>query len=191
MLVNFIGAPCSGKTTIAASVFADLKESGQDAEFVTEKAREHIALVRQICQAREVPFLLTDEDQLTIFHKQMDAQSIFSSNRDTIVVCDSDPLLTLLYMKEIQGYVEVAALEVAQKMGLLFYCPPLSSYQVTGNRVHDSEFAASIDAKIPEHYKKYAPNARIYALPQGSVREKVSYALSKIYEHSLEFFDVP
>lgn len=187
MLVNFIGAPCSGKTTIAASVFADLKESGQDAEFVTEKAREHIALVRQVCQARNVPFLLTDDDQLSIFNKQMAAQEIFGGNRDTVVVCDSDPLLTLLYMKGIPSYVEASAAEVALRMGILFYCPLLSSYQVTGNRVHDSDFAASIDARIPEHYKKYAPNAKIYALPRGTVREKVSYALSKIYENSLGF----
>jgi nicotinamide riboside kinase len=185
MLVNFIGAPCSGKTTIAASVFAELKESGQDAEFVTEKAREHIAQTRLLCQALDKPFSLTDEDQWLIFDEQAHAQIIFSSNPDTIVVCDSDPLLTLLYMQEIPPVLEAAALQVAPKMGILFYCPPLSSYQVTGNRVHDSEFAASIDAKIPAHYKKYAPNAKIYALPYGSVKEKVSYALGKIYEHSL------
>jgi nicotinamide riboside kinase len=186
MLVNFIGAPCSGKTTIAASVFAELKENGQDAEFVTEKAREHIALVRMTCQARGVPFTLTDEDQLTIFNKQVAAQDVFAGDRNSVVVCDSDPLLTMLYMKDVPSFVEVVASDLQKQMGILFYCPPLNSYQVTGNRVHDVDFAKSIDARIPAHYKKYAPNAKIYALPTGPVRLKVSYALGKIYEHSLD-----
>lgn len=185
MLVNFIGAPCSGKTTIAASVFAELKESGQDAEFVTEKAREHIAVVRRGCQLSKQPFALTDDDQLQIFNSQCDAQEIFSGDSGTVVVCDSDPLLTLLYMKQVDEFTEALAHRVVGRMGILFYCPPLSSYQVTGNRVHDFDFAAKLDAAIPAHYKRYAPNAKIYTLPTGSVKEKVSYAISKIYESSL------
>ena len=46
MYVNFIGAPCSGKTTSAAKLFAELKEMGLEVEFVSEYARLYIAKKR-------------------------------------------------------------------------------------------------------------------------------------------------
>lgn len=180
MLVNFIGAPCSGKTTIAAGVFAAMKEQGLDVEFLTEKAREHIARKRYLFHDP----VLTDHDQYGIMLDQAEAQK-YLDRPSTMVVCDSDPLLTMLYMsEEFRKTLSVVFLAqtVAENSGILFYCPPLPSYTVEGNRIHDAQFASQIDKQIIPHYKHYLrQDQKIVTLPLGSVKEKVEFAISQLY----------
>lgn len=181
MLVNFIGAPCSGKTTIASGVFAALKEQGLDVEFLTERAREHIARKRYLFGSP----ILNDQDQYEIMLDQADSQK-YLDRPSTMVVCDSDPLLTMLYMSEdFRKNLSVVFLAqtVAENAGVLFYCPPLPSYTIEGNRIHDAEFASQIDRQILPHYKKWINNdkQKIVTLPLGSVKEKVEFAISKLY----------
>ena len=42
LVVNLIGGPCSGKSTIAAELFARLKKMGIRCELVTEYIKERI-----------------------------------------------------------------------------------------------------------------------------------------------------
>lgn len=186
MLVNFVGAPCSGKTTIAATVFASLKEAGLEAEFVTEKAREYIAKLRYRCAAAQIPFLLDDSHQRNIFHQQDEAQMYMSSvDSDTVVVCDSDPLLTLMYMKNPDIIPQNVVQGVVDGMGLLFYCPPIDNYQASGNRVHDRQFALDFDKRILPHYKKLAPETPLIPLPLGTVKQKADFVVSTIYRYQM------
>lgn len=186
MLVNFVGAPCSGKTTIAATVFASLKEAGLEAEFVTEKAREYIAKLRYRCAAAQIPFVLDDTHQRNIFHLQDEAQMYMSSvDTDTVVVCDSDPLLTLMYMHNPEEIPYNVIQNVVNGMGLLFYCPPIDTYQSSGNRVHDKQFALDFDKKIFPHYKKLAPVNPLIPLPLGSVKQKADFVTHTIYRHRM------
>lgn len=177
MLVNFIGCPCAGKTTIAAGVFAELKQRGVDADFITERAREYIARKRYM---EGVDFTLRDSDQWKIFEEQDDVQRHMHGTGN-VVVCDSDPLLTLLYMKDIKTHVYMWQIEkIVSRMGVLIYCPPLEDYSKTGNRIHDREFALDIDRRILPHYQQLAPNVPIVFAPVGTVKEKVSFVLDSL-----------
>jgi predicted ATPase len=183
MLVNFVGAPCSGKTTVAASVFVALKESGLDAEFITERAREHIAYLKYL-NPNELE--ITDRDQWDIFTKQLMIQRCYRKT-NAQVICDSDPLLTLLYLSESfsPDYVAKSHIqEAVDNMGIVFYCPPINAYKMEGNRIHNRDFALEFDKKILPHYKKYAPNVQLVPLPLGSVKEKADFALAHIYGSS-------
>lgn len=178
MLVNFVGAPCSGKTTIAAGVFSELKKREKNVEFVTERAREYIA--RKWYLHRDAK--LDDQDQYEIMLEQAKAQR-YMNRMDTAVICDSDPLLSMLYMTpEFRKALSVVFLadDVARSMGLLFYCPMLNSYKMEGNRIHDLSFATSIDNQIKDHYIRYAPKLELLELPQGSVADKVGFAISHL-----------
>lgn len=162
MLVNFIGSPCSGKTTAAAGVFAELKSRGVDVDFVTERAREYIARKRYM----EGPdFKLTDSDQHQIFAEQDNVQR-YMANTGNLVVCDSDPLLSLLYLKDMK-YFSWQIERIVSRMGLLVYCPPLEAYSKEQNRIHDREFALSIDRRIIPHYEQLAPDVPVLMLNSG------------------------
>ena len=79
MRIGLVGAPGSGKTTLAARLFAQLKESGfNDAILVQEYAREYVA------QARGLPAL---KAQIEITNRQFgrEIEALYFSP----VVCDS------------------------------------------------------------------------------------------------------
>lgn len=38
--INIIGSPCSGKSTVAVNLFAELKKLGTEAELITEYAKD-------------------------------------------------------------------------------------------------------------------------------------------------------
>lgn len=96
MLIGFIGIPSSGKTTLAAEVFASLKRMGVVSEFVVEIARQHIA-AKRLNSSGDV--VLTDDDQKQIMQLQL-ATEVLMSDNDTITVSDSSPLNALMYMTD-------------------------------------------------------------------------------------------
>jgi nicotinamide riboside kinase len=177
MLVNFIGSPCSGKTTVAAGVFAELKNRGVDVDFVTERAREYIARKRYM---EGQDFKLADSDQHQIFAEQDNVQR-YMANGKNLVICDSDPLLTLLYLERM-AYFSWKIDQIVSRMGLLVYCLPLETYSKEKNRIHDREFALSIDRKILPHYKQLAPDVPMLTLPSVGTQDRVSMVLKWMQE---------
>lgn len=192
MLVGFIGAPCSGKTTTAAKLFAELKESGQPAEYIAEKARSYIAnkkfMLRQ--EGIEDSFSLTDQDQVAIAKTQFRAELVMNQG-DLIVVTDSCVLNSLLYMSEAtRQSLEVKDLVRAatSKYDLLFVAGPVQRPSVTDpNRVHDEEESLLINSQIatvlqPEFEGKHV----IYLSGPMHVRlqEALSTTLNKFYSRS-------
>ncbi len=95
MLVNMFGAPSSGKSTIAANVFARLKTDGIPAEFISERAREVIAKFK----FKKIK-TMSDEMQLEILEAQYHAETYFKHSTDYPVIADSSTLLTLAYGTE-------------------------------------------------------------------------------------------
>lgn len=147
MLIGFIGAPCSGKTTMAAKIFAHLKENGSTCELISEQARFYIAEKRYSEQlpAKE-PILLTDDDQQKIMLKQYEIEKamVYSSGKETIVLSDSCVLNAGLYMSQ-ERYESVGIqnlfLDVSKNYDLLFFCHPvdIDYLPYDPNRVHDLE----------------------------------------------------
>lgn len=157
MLVGFIGCPCSGKTTTAASVFARLKRSGVPAEFIMEQARTHIAQlkVKQGLKPSESP-KMDDVDQLQILQEQLRLEKLMlaACGDDVIVISDGCTLNSLLYIKDEANLnhrdVQAIKTEAANLYDLLFYVSPIEDFSsFDPNRVHDREASLAVDAKIP------------------------------------------
>lgn len=96
MLIGFLGIPSSGKTTLAAMTFVELKRMGICAEFVVEIARGYIAKKRRQTGKAVV---LTDQDQSEILAQQAEAEDLMN-DKQVIVISDSSPLNSLLYLTD-------------------------------------------------------------------------------------------
>ena len=67
-LITFMGAPASGKSTLASAVHTELKIRGMNSIFVGEVATDYIA---------EYGVPNTPMDQLIIFYKQLNKERMF------------------------------------------------------------------------------------------------------------------
>lgn len=163
MLVTFLGAPDSGKSTIAGMLFAELKRIEMTAEFICEYAREYIShkrfSERNVPKKENVDLKLSDDDQKSIMNTQLDKikERVFSSNPDTIVVCDTSPINSLLYMSPRQkaafydpvkfknDKLVLAIQKTISISDLTFFCyptpsrNPLLSFKLDANRIHSKE----------------------------------------------------
>lgn len=176
MLVAFIGSPCSGKTTAAARLFAELKDSGQSAEFLPEHARSYIAEKRLRCMKKNEDFSLNDADQTTIFYAQLAAELTMKEacGDDAVVIADSCAVNSLFYMADVKQKESAVAMAAADhycgdstpgelwKNGhydLVFICEPVAEPLSTDpNRVHSYRDSLRIHAGIPEVLHTYAPS---------------------------------
>jgi hypothetical protein len=194
VLINFIGSPCSGKTTTAASLFAKLKEDSHLAEFIPEQARHYIATLRFNEQlAPSEPIQLDDSDQYKIMEKQSTLERIITiaSGSDVVVVSDSSVLNALLYMTDEnkQSFLTQALVfQAMQRVDLFFYCPPVESLLIHNdpNRVHSAEESLAIDKKIPDLMAKYIPADKQITLLSGSSFQRLHAATHALYERMLD-----
>ncbi len=158
MLIGFIGAPASGKTTIATKMFATLKEQGNNSELIVEEARHYIARKRfkDYKAGNNDPFTLTDEDQLRIAFKQKEIEEVmkFSCGKDSIVVSDSSVFNAALYMSN--GFLDQPNRPFFQELkdhyDMVFFCHPINLKVLPEdpNRVHT---LAEVDKIAIKSYK--------------------------------------
>ena len=180
MLVNMFGAPSSGKSTIAANVFARLKTDGIPAEFISERAREVIAKFK----FKKIK-TMSDEMQLEILEAQYHAETYFKHSTDYPVIADSSTLLTLAYGTEsfFQKYgdrVQTLVNNIVSEMDVVFYLPLRDSVQDDPNRIHNYEQCLEVDAKIRNilnTYLKDQPHIKIIELT-GGIQEMTDKVLS-------------
>jgi nicotinamide riboside kinase len=90
-LVSILGAPASGKSTLASSVHTELKKSGKNSIFISEVATDYIA---------EYGIPNDPIDQLVIFYKQLNKERMFIDSKDYII-CDSSSLLNYFYFRRL------------------------------------------------------------------------------------------
>lgn len=160
MLINFLGCPSSGKTTCAAALFARLKESGISSEFVAERARRYIAEQKRQNGWTGV-VTLNDEHQQEIMQQQMYDEWLMhrSVNGESIVISDSSPLNSLLYMQDVDQKTLDLATRAVNLTDLTFYCYPIEfGATVDPNRIHSENESSQIDQKIPELIAKLFPD---------------------------------
>lgn len=149
MLIAFIGPPCSGKTTTAARLFADLKDAGYPAEFLPEHARRYIAQRR----LRGITEPLNDEDQLHIMGSQEAEEKLMKlSSPDSVCVADSSAINAFLYMtKDFRDNLLIKrdVYEAAQRYSLIFRCSPVRPGSLYDpNRVHSFDESVALDELV-------------------------------------------
>jgi hypothetical protein len=185
MNVGFVGAPCSGKTTTAAFLFAQMKKDAVTAEFVSEYARYHIARQRWLRDLKQV--VLSDEDQYKIMQKQWEVAEAMhhSVGRTGVVISDASPLGALSYMSE-RGRNSDTAYNLLQKANastdLLFFAYPFEGYEVHDpNRIHTVEQARVIHNEIPDLLARFSPGVPVIHL-YGDILARQGTALRAIYD---------
>jgi len=184
MLIRFIGSPGSGKTTVAAKVFAHLKETSWACDFVTEYARHHIAKIK--FYHPQNPVLLTDEDQCEIMSQQNLLDRVFSEScgPNCIIITDTCPLNALFYMSKeyrSEALVKIETKRCTDKPSLYFYSPPIKELSVSDpNRVHSKEISMEVDKQIPQILAEFAPEIKVHPLV-GTADQRMTQVLTQIY----------
>jgi predicted ATPase len=202
MLVRFIGAPISGKTTVAAQVFSQLKLSGQpNVEFVVEQARLFIA-ERKFQKQADLP--LTDEDQMSILRRQLRTEEIMhnSVGREGVVLTDSSIFNSFWYMSHTFMNHALNDVEIFHHLetykdphNLLFLCAPLPvMVQADKNRLHSPKESRLVHDKIMNLVMNEIvvrhPTMQVahdVAIPLGGPNSfRVNEVMQKIYEKLTE-----
>jgi len=90
-LIMIIGAPASGKSTLASEVHTELKKRSKNSIFISEVATDFIA---------EWGIPDTPIDQMVIFYKQLNKEKMFIDSKD-FIVCDSSSILNYFYFRQL------------------------------------------------------------------------------------------
>lgn len=182
-LVCFIGAPASGKSTLASAVHTELKKRGVNSIFVGEIATNYIA---------EYGLPNTPIDQIVVFYKQLNAERMFVKNKD-IVICDSSSILNYFYFRSLYGkklgdkdiavinHIQKEILKSLSQWDHIFYVPPMPISQTSdGIRYHGKEEIEKIDRWIKSYLEmENISHTDLSGIPMDERFEKVIEILGK------------
>lgn len=153
-LITILGAPSSGKSTLATKVHHTLKVKKENSIFVSEAATDYIA---------EYGIPDTPTDQLVIFYKQLGRERMYVGSKDWIV-CDSSTILNYFYfrslfstslsMKDIAtiNHVQKEILKSISQWHRIYYVPPfLEDDENDGIRYHKKDEIIKLDSIIKNY----------------------------------------
>lgn len=154
-LVSIIGAPSSGKSTLAASVHHGLKISKRNSIFVGEAATDYIA---------EWGIPNTPTDQIIIFYQQLGRERMYVGSKE-FIICDSSSILNYFYFRSLfssnLSLKDIATINHLQKEILkslsqwhkIYYVPPFleDDDQNDGIRYHNKEEIMKLDGIIKNY----------------------------------------
>lgn len=144
IIINLIGGPGTGKSTIAAGLFYELKKSGLNCELVTEYAKDKVW---------EESFKTLD-DQIYVFGKQFHRLYRVYDKVD-IVITDSPLLLSIIYDKGESEYFHKLVVEQYHNFNnMTFFIERDTVYEESG-RMQNEDEAKSIDKEIKDLLHKY------------------------------------
>lgn len=146
-LITFIGAPASGKSTLASSVHTELKKLGKNSIFVSEAATDFIA---------EWGIPNDPQDQLVIFYKQTNRERIWIGSKEYIV-CDSSGILNYFYFRNlfpkqlntkdiaVINHLQKEILKTINQWSYIFYVPPILDNIDDGIRYQNKDQIIKLD----------------------------------------------
>ena len=152
-LITIIGAPCSGKSTLATSVHTELKKMGKNSIFIGEVAADYIS---------EYGIPNTPVDQIVIFYKQLNRERMYMESKD-FIVCDSSGILNYFYFRglfknnlsnkdiAIINHLQKEILKTINQWDHIFYVPPILTNTEDGIRYQDKNQILKIDRWIKSY----------------------------------------
>lgn len=174
LVVNFFGAPSTGKSATAASVFSMLKRKGIEVELCSEYAKTLVWAKR----TRNL------EDSISVFAKQNSIlNSLFGHNVD-VAITDSPLPLSLVYSppQYFKGF-EPLVMEVFNSYNNFnVYLSPGVKYSSVG-RVHSEEESILLDRKLSNIIKKYKLEMIYGSSTEESDRSVVEEILQRLEGH--------
>jgi len=142
MLIGLLGSPASGKTTLAAALFSELKNQGYAVEFFPEYARQFI-MERRYEKGND--FSLNVYDQKSIFIRQQVIEDRYKTmSPNSITITDGSTLNSYFYGLENLVNLEK---EIA-RYDIIFFCRGIGKDTKDDNRVHNLDFSKDMDTKI-------------------------------------------
>lgn len=179
-LISIIGAPASGKSTLATSVHTELKKIGKNSIFISEVATDYIA---------EYGVPNTPQDQIVIFYKQWNREKMFMDSKDYII-CDSSGILNYFYFRGLFGnklsnkdiaiinHLQKEILKTINQWDHIFYIPPILDNIDDGIRYHDKNQIISLDRKIKSYLE--LENINHTDLSDISIQKRCEFILKTI-----------
>lgn len=160
MVINLIGGPCSGKSTVAAGLFYELKKRGVNCELASEFAKDKVY---------EESFRTMD-DQIYIFAKQYHKIWRLRDKVDVIIV-DSPLPISLYYMKEESEFFNKFVIEQYNKFdNLMFFVERGDVFQQEG-RIQGLEECKVIDEELKRLMDTYG--IEYHSVPQSEAVELI------------------
>lgn len=154
-LITFMGAPSSGKSTLASDVHTELKKQHDNSIFISEVATDFIA------ESGSIPN--TPIDQMVIFYQQLNKERMFDGSKEYIV-CDSSGILNYFYFRglfpqklsnkdiEIINHLQKEILRTINQWDFIFYMPPMINIDTKdGVRYHDEDQISKLDRWIKSY----------------------------------------
>ena len=137
LVINLFGGPASGKSTLSAGLFYNLKKSNVNCELIQEYAKSR---VWENATA-------TLDDQLYVFAKQNHAQRRVYDKVD-IVITDSPILLSIIYNNSYSDSFNNMILEIFNSYNNINYFINRGNDYSKVGRMQDYQEACNIDDKI-------------------------------------------
>ena len=136
LIVNLFAGPGAGKTTIASSVFAELKWRGINSEFVTEFAKEIVW---------EGSFAVLDSEIYVLGHQLHRLHRVV--DKVDVAVTDSPILLPILYNKKVGKTFDRLVVEVFRSFDNLNYVIERRKEYLRIGRRQSEEEARNLDER--------------------------------------------
>lgn len=134
IVLNLLGGPCAGKSTVAAGIFHKLKCNNIDCELVGEYAKD--------CVWDKSLNIM--DDQVFVFGHQY--HRIWRLIGQVQVAIADSPLLLSIYYKNFESeYFDKLVLELFNRMNNLTYVLDRNTEFVENGRVHTEEQSKYID----------------------------------------------
>jgi len=179
-LICVIGAPCSGKSTLAGAVHTELKKLGKNSMFVQESATDFIA---------EYGVPDSPLDQMVIFYKQLNRERMYIGTKEYIV-CDSSSLLNYFYFRSLFNQKltnkDIATINHMQKEILksinswtqIYYVNPILENTTDGIRFHNPDEIVKLDRCIRSYLD--IENVNYIDMSNTKIEDRLKFILDRI-----------
>jgi len=127
--IALLGAPGCGKSTLAAYVYAMLKDEGLDGDLVQEYIREHIN------KHKKVPSITF---QSIVYERQLEKEKILPLDLDFFVT-DSPHILSYIYASMYINYSDIDQVELLGDLYLKFLRESRTAYDLVYVLEHNHE----------------------------------------------------
>jgi nicotinamide riboside kinase len=165
-LVGLIGAECTGKSSVASALSAEL-----GAIHVPEALRSFVETRGRVPEAADQAGILS-EQRAGVEMARLD-------HPDSLIVCDPLPLMTAIYGIAYFGDRDLlgAGLADARAYDLIWWCRPDLPWTPDGNQRDGLERQEQVDALIDEIVR----DSGLHVIPlRGSIDERIVTAIDSV-----------